>query len=166
MNTVEHTVFPIEPENDDEWGWNDTTNADTPTTPLPKVLDIKPDENSVNIKTVNEISTSKPKSKGMSLANIKKIKSSSKLNGAEDEKERNNDLGNEFDIKINTEKLASIEPDYFADMIPSIEKQDSSSTIVVDAKANEISSKFSAMDFNSLVIYIIITARLHWLFYI
>lgn len=150
LNTVEHTVFPIEPENDDEWGWNDTTNADTPTTPLPKVLDIKPDENSVNIKTVNEISTSKPKSKGMSLANIKKIKSSSKLNGAEDEKERNNDLGNEFDIKINTEKLASIEPDYFADMIPSIEKQDSSSTIVVDAKANEISSKFSAMDFNSL----------------
>ena len=157
----------------DEWGWNDNqSSADILSTgsstrkksPELENLTLEEESNKEKNKRNDKKKTKSPSS--LSLTNTKKIKShksmdinSDKLQTNKkvqdsfntDKLSKNKGLGNEFDkfdIKISAQKLE--EPDYFADMMPSMDNQKAS---VIETKSSTFSSKFNAVDPASEVKY-------------
>ena len=147
----------------DEWGWNDhqssqdilSTGSST-RTKSPELENLTLEEESSNEK-IKMNDRKKPKSsRSLSLTNTKKVKSQKSLEISSDKLQtnkkvqnnlntdklsKNKGLGNEFDIQISAPKLE--EPDYFADMMPSIDNQNAA---VIETESSTFSSKFNAVD--------------------
>lgn len=84
-----------------------------------------------------------PNSKGLVLSGVKKISTNNDISKTKN-KNKTNSLGDEYDIKINSNaKVTSCEPDYFADMIPTFK----SSTVIIE-KPVQVDSKFQALGVN------------------
>ena len=147
----------------DEWGWNDhqssadilSTGSST-RTKSPELENLTLEEESNNEKNKKNDRKKSKSSSSLSLTNTKKVKSqksmdikSGKLqtnkkvqnNLNTDKLNKDEGLGNEFDIKISAPKLE--EPDYFADMMPSMDNQ---KVAVIETKSSSFSSKFTAAD--------------------
>ena len=141
---------------DNEWDWDGNNEEAKQNT--------SHDNKSTEIKNITPI-----KGQGLDLSTGKNNKQESVLNAVNDRKSNNDNtsknrmkkdlLGGEYDIKIDKYKCTSTEPDYFADMVPSIQKYKS-----IDAKTinTYVTSKFDAVDLNLQVIlrYVIIFVNL------
>ena len=146
----------------DEWGWNDhqssqdilSTGSST-RKKSPELENLTLEEEPSNEK--NKKNDRKPKSStSLSLSNTKKVKSQKSMDISSDKLQTNKKiqnnlntdkvskskgLGNEFDIHISVPKLE--EPDYFADMMPSMDNQKAA---VIETESSTFSSKFNAVD--------------------
>ena len=147
----------------DEWGWNDhqssqdilSTGSSTKKK-SPELENLTLEEEPSNEKNKKNDRKKPKSSSSLSLTNTKKVKSQKSMDISSDKLQTNKKiqnnlntdklikskgLGNEFDIQISAPKLE--EPDYFADMMPSMDNQKAA---VIETESSTFSSKFNAVD--------------------